>query len=211
MSYSISNLGESAYTDWDRAIRMAHSRNMMGRADVKDRLWMNGEVALRGFVESDDAQRSINADISKTRLRQMGGGNDFCGEYQGGSRYRTNGGAIPAVPIDMKTHSLARMHSQLEMREELAEVGRTKRVGQDMRNREAQINYWKMVREMKPEQQRQINPNRFNPITNKATDFDDYTAGAYKKFVRNLQANKGMSDPVQDPTSNFPAKKYLKY
>lgn len=56
-----------------------------------------------------------------------------------------------------------------------------------------------------------INPNAYSPITKGLVVRDDPTLNAYRTYWSNLQKNKGMADSVQDPTSNYPCKQYMKY
>jgi len=58
---------------------------------------------------------------------------------------------------------------------------------------------------------RGLNANKYSVITNKVIDHNDRLHQIYVQWAKRLQANKGMSDPIQDPTSNYSAKKYMKY
>ena len=58
---------------------------------------------------------------------------------------------------------------------------------------------------------RNLNPNKFNPITNAPRKEHNDIHAAYMKFWNNQKQEMGMLMPTQDPAANWESKKYLKY
>ena len=55
-----------------------------------------------------------------------------------------------------------------------------------------------------------INRNKYNVITGQPNVYNDALHQAYMIFLKHLQMNKGMANPVQNPHNNWPSKKYIK-
>jgi len=57
----------------------------------------------------------------------------------------------------------------------------------------------------------QINPNKFSVVTNREIDHSDRLHQIYLKWAKGLQTNQGMANSIQNPTSNYPCKRYMRY